>query len=42
MARFNEDGNLLGRVTALAVIVVAVVWVGRLCGVDVCPTGSCH
>jgi hypothetical protein len=42
--RINEDGNLLGRLMAMAVIVIAVVSVARLCGPSVCPVkaaGSC-
>ena len=33
MARFNEDGNLFGRLGALAVIVATVAVVGRITGV---------
>lgn len=41
--RINEDGNLLGRITALAVIIASVVGVGRLCGVAQCPmSGGGH
>ncbi len=40
MTRFNQDGNLLGRVTALAAIVAVVVVVGRLSCGDVCPATS--
>jgi len=40
MSHFNQDGNLFGRLTALAVLVGMVVWVGRICGVSVCPLGS--
>jgi hypothetical protein len=38
-----EDGNLLGRLTALALIIVAVVGVGRLSGTKMCPPtgGGC-
>lgn len=32
MARFNEDGNLFGRLGALAVIIAAVALVGRISG----------
>ena len=38
--RINEDGNMLGRVMALAVIVVSVVSVARLCGVSQCPLSA--
>jgi hypothetical protein len=40
MSKLNSDGNLFGRLTALAVLVGMVVWVGRVCGVSVCPMGS--
>lgn len=38
-----EDGNLLGRLTALTLIIVAVVGVGRISGTKACPPagGSC-
>jgi hypothetical protein len=36
----NQDGNLIGRLGALAVIVVAVVGLGRVCGVNVCPVAA--
>ncbi len=37
---FNEDGNLLGRVLALALLIGVVVGVRRLaCGED-CPLGG--
>lgn len=38
--RINEDGNMLGRIAALAVIVVSLVSVARLCGVSQCPLGA--
>lgn len=44
MDKFNQDGNLLGRVGALAVIVAAVVGLSRLCGMGVgmCPLTGGH
>ena len=34
----NQDGNIIGRLGALAVIVVAVLGLGRICGMSgVCP-----
>ena len=43
--KIMEDGNLLGRITALTLIIVAVVGVGRLSGVSskMCPPsgGGC-
>ncbi|MBI3552724.1 MAG: hypothetical protein HY077_09400 [Elusimicrobia bacterium] len=41
MSGFNKDGNLFGRVTALITLVVTVVWIGRICGVDLCPMSLC-
>ncbi len=41
MSDFNKDGNLFGRMTALIVLVSVAVWVGRICGVSVCPIASC-
>lgn len=40
MDKLNRDGNLLGRVCALAVIAVAVAGLSRVCGVEVCPMSS--
>ena len=43
--KIMEDGNLLGRLTALTLIIVAVVGVGRVSGVSgkMCPPsgGGC-
>jgi hypothetical protein len=38
----NQDGNLLGRLGALAVIVASVVALGRVCGLSasICPMSS--
>lgn len=36
--KLNQDGNVLGRIGALAVIVATVVGLGRVCGVS---TGMC-
>jgi hypothetical protein len=36
---FNEDGNLLGRVFALALIAAAVIGVGRAGQPGACPLG---
>jgi hypothetical protein len=41
MAKLNEDGNLFGRLTALAALAAVLVWVGRLSGVSICPIGAC-
>lgn len=37
---FNEDGNLLGRVLALALLIAAVAGVRRLTCVEECPMGG--
>jgi hypothetical protein len=44
MTKFNQDGNLLGRVCALAIIVAAVVGVGRVSGLTAscCATSGGH
>lgn len=45
MDKLNRDGNLLGRLCALAVIVAAVMGVGRITGYcpSACPfAGSGH
>ena len=40
MAKFNQDGNLIGRIGALAVLAGVAVLLCRLCGpAGVCPTG---
>lgn len=39
MAKFNEDGNLLGRISALALLGVAGFLLGKLCCMQnsLCP-----
>lgn len=38
--RINEDGNVLGRMMAMAIIIVAVVCLARICGVSQCPLSA--
>lgn len=41
--KINQDGNMLGRITALAVIAYSLVSVGRLCGAPAqCPMSGGH
>ena len=41
MNKLNGDGNLFGRITALAVLVAVIAGIGRICGISVCPMSSC-
>lgn len=40
MDKLNQDGNMLGRIGALAVIVAVCVGVAKVAGVRMCPLPS--